>query len=97
MTNRYKSCNKQLKEENKMEHIFATICAAVLAGDVTVSDAATIDCVRGDMPEVSQSQMRFLNRGAGAQFNFIVDNAQHFTFMDGVTWPEVEDDEAPAT
>lgn len=74
---------KRLSTERgkKMETIFATICAAVLAGEVTVSDSTALACINREMPPIYSDGSRFANRGVGAQMNFIVANARHFTFM----------------
>lgn len=65
-----------------METIFLTICAAVISGDVAVSDSTILACVNKEMPTIYSDGTRFANRGVGAQMNFIVANAQWFTFMD---------------
>lgn len=68
-----------------MEQIFLTICAAVIAGDVAVSDSTILACVNKEMPPIYSDGTRFANRGVGAQMNFIMANSQWFTFMNETT------------
>ena len=65
-----------------METIFLAICAAVIAGEVKVSDSTVLACVNKEMPQVYSDGTRFANRGVGAQMNFIMANARWFTFME---------------
>lgn len=60
-----------------METIFATVCAAILAGDINVSDNLGLACYKGETPAITNSG-DFTNRGAGAELNFIIANADAF-------------------
>jgi len=73
-----------------MEMIFASICAAVIGGEVNVSDNLVIACVNNEMPELTASG-DFPNRGIGSELNFIVANTQVFTFVETADLQEQTD------